>query len=233
MKKSEVINVLAPGSMQMKHGQRPVRLSSSPLKSLKLCLLAQVKALMDPSLNSLNRPTSSAPESSLCLEDPTRNMLGFSFSSALTPGPSCFTNSSAPGRKSYTACDVVPIQWKGKDRAYKNSPPFCWESSIRFSSHCMASSLVSEASSSTTRGVKPGLLLSPEPSILWASSGIFETKTWELKADYWPSLWTSWFLQMSLLDIYGEKHNKRALFDQKPRVNKERSKCKQAQIMTS
>lgn len=75
-----------------------------PLKSLKLCLLAQVKALMDPSLNSLKRPKSSAPESSLCQEAPTRNMLRFSFSCAPTPGPSFSTSSSAPWRKYSMQC---------------------------------------------------------------------------------------------------------------------------------
>lgn len=63
---------------------------------MKLCLLAQVKPLIDPSLYSLKRPTSSAPESSLCLVDPTRKTFGFSFFWSPPWGLSCSTSSSAP-----------------------------------------------------------------------------------------------------------------------------------------
>lgn len=73
-------------------------LSTSPVKSVKLCLLAQVKPLIDPSLYSLKSPTSSAPESSLCHVDPTKNTLGFSFFWSPAPGPSCSTRRSAPVR---------------------------------------------------------------------------------------------------------------------------------------
>lgn len=69
---------------------------SLPVNSVKLCLLAQVKPLMEPSLYSLKSPTSSAPERSRCLVAPTRKTWGLSLSWPPTPGPSCSTIKSAP-----------------------------------------------------------------------------------------------------------------------------------------
>lgn len=113
---------------------------------------------MDPSLNSLKRPSSSAPASSLCRVAPTRNTLGFSFSwAAATPGPSCSTSSSAPATQqenetSGEKSESVVVGWS-EPSSHTLPPCFC-RSLILLSSHVIASSLVSEASSSTTRGVK-------------------------------------------------------------------------------
>lgn len=133
---------------------------SLPVNSVKLCLLAQVKPLMEPSLYSLKSPTSSAPERSRCLVAPTRKTWGLSLSWPPTPGPSCSTIKSAPveveGLNAGMSLQAKPA----------TSPPLGCLSLILLSSHAMASSLVLGASSSTTRGVKAAPLVPDDCGIL-------------------------------------------------------------------
>lgn len=119
---------------------------------------------MDPSVHSLKSPRSSAPQSSLCMEAPTKNMLGFSFSFTPIPGPNCSTSSSAPGRNYRMNNNTSNKGRWFEGRRRSSTPPFCCRSLILLSSQVMASSLVSEASSSTTRGANLEPLLSTDDS---------------------------------------------------------------------
>ncbi|MEQ2188541.1 hypothetical protein GOODEAATRI_016175, partial [Goodea atripinnis] len=117
---------------------------------------------MDPSLYSLKRPKSSAPDSSLSKEAPTKNRLRLSFSSAPTPGPSCSTSNPAPEweRGHQWQCVESSGEKPNRQGRMTATPPICGGSLILLSSHVTASSLVSETSSNTTSGSKGEELLS-------------------------------------------------------------------------
>lgn len=87
------------------------------------------------------------------------------------------------------------------------TPPFCCVSLILLSNHAIASSLVSEASSSTTRGVKLVPLLSTSCCIFFRSPGAPATRgkvTWTKNRGFYRvcillwQLWSFW-IQLSYL----------------------------------